>query len=94
MLHTTEYKIRQLGEEINIRIVYQHLEKSETSAAEDLIVVATSPVVDFSAEAMEEIELHCWSDIAVKKTKELLAESALGSPLTNPDQEITQCRTH
>ncbi|KXJ55171.1 hypothetical protein [Neptuniibacter pectenicola] len=94
MLHNTTYTLRQLGEDIQINIAYQHLESADINGSEYIQVIATSPLVNFSPEVMEEIELQCWTDIMAKKTNELLAEAAKGSPLTNPDQEITQCRTH
>jgi hypothetical protein len=94
MLHNTTYTLRQLGESIEITVAYQYLEAASEGEEDGVQVIATSPLVNFSQEIEEEIVLACWHDVHARKTKELLAEAAKGSPLTNPDQEITQCRTH
>jgi len=91
MLHNTTYTLRQLGESIEITVAYQYLEAASEGEEDGVQVIATSPLVNFSQEIEEEIVLACWHDVHARKTKELLAELAKGSPLTNPEQEIAQC---
>lgn len=94
MLLKTEYTLRKDGEDIHIKIQYQHFEATENSP-EELQVIATEPHCNFSDEAMEEIELHCWSDLMVLKSKECFEEAY--APYWIPEQihqEIPQCRKH
>lgn len=94
MLHKTQYTLRQHGEDIIVNVSYLHVEACNSNYGEHLQIIATSPHLDFSAEAREELDLHCWTDLAMKQTNELIAENMIGSPLTNPDQEIPPCRMH
>ncbi len=80
MFCKTDYTLKQHGVDIELRVIYEYREDPA-----DLLVLYTCPVVDLSPDAMEEVELHCWSDISETIT-------ALGHQTC--EENAIACSTH